>query len=146
MKLPTTNQSSSSLSKEIPDENSANPSIISIDISIFVFYSSGLDKIEVLQHHENEEIYKLAYEIIDNYFSGDVSSSRLWFVLDVRYQKRTFVFPQIKVAQSGDFRIVVLFWDNYIRWTIITHFINVDIKWLLLERFELKEPKILSSS
>ena len=28
----------------------------------------GLDKIERLQDHENEEIYKLAYEIVDNYF------------------------------------------------------------------------------
>uniref|UniRef100_A0A1I7YV80 IBB domain-containing protein n=1 Tax=Steinernema glaseri TaxID=37863 RepID=A0A1I7YV80_9BILA len=31
----------------------------------------GLDKIEHLQNHDNEEIYKLAYEIIDNFFSGD---------------------------------------------------------------------------
>lgn len=31
----------------------------------------GLDKIELLQSHENEEIYKIAYEIIDNFFSDD---------------------------------------------------------------------------
>lgn len=32
---------------------------------------SGLEKIENLQQHENEDIYKLAFEIIDQYFSGD---------------------------------------------------------------------------
>lgn len=29
----------------------------------------------MLQNHENEDIYKLAYEIIDQFFSSDVSSS-----------------------------------------------------------------------
>ncbi|XP_074658026.1 importin subunit alpha-4-like [Tubulanus polymorphus] len=32
----------------------------------------GLDEIERLQSHENEEIYRMAFEIIDSYFSGDV--------------------------------------------------------------------------
>ena len=31
----------------------------------------GLDDIEKLQNHENDGIYGLAYEIIDNYFSED---------------------------------------------------------------------------
>lgn len=35
----------------------------------------GLDKIERLQQHTNEDIYKLAYTIIDTYFSSEVSPS-----------------------------------------------------------------------
>ncbi|XP_019714374.1 importin subunit alpha-4-like [Hippocampus comes] len=39
----------------------------------------GLEKIENLQQHENEDIYKLAFEIIDQYFSGDDVSSHKAF-------------------------------------------------------------------
>lgn len=31
--------------------------------------AGGLDKIELLQQHENVDIYKLAYNIIDTYFT-----------------------------------------------------------------------------
>ncbi len=34
---------------------------------------NGLDKIEELQSHRNEEIYRLAFEIIDKYFSEEVN-------------------------------------------------------------------------
>ena len=34
-------------------------------------HSPGLDKIEFLQSHDNEEIYRKAFEIIEYYFSGE---------------------------------------------------------------------------
>ena len=35
----------------------------------------GLDKIENLQSHENPEIYQLAFDIIERYFSEDIEVS-----------------------------------------------------------------------
>jgi len=34
---------------------------------------------EALQNHENEDIYKLVYEIIDTYFGG--VSEALWIII-----------------------------------------------------------------
>lgn len=36
--------------------------------------AGGVERIEMLQQHENIEIYKMAYSLIDRYFQTEVSS------------------------------------------------------------------------
>lgn len=42
------------------------------DVANLIEECGGLEKIEQLQAHENVEIYKLAYEIIEQHFSDEV--------------------------------------------------------------------------
>ena len=55
--------------------SSSSSSFYPLFLLLFLILS-GLEKIENLQQHENEDIYKLAFEIIDQYFSGDDVSNR----------------------------------------------------------------------
>lgn len=55
-------------------------------------FLSGLEKIEQLQNHENEDIYKLAYEIIDQFFSSDdVLILKMFIVFLVLYAKQVWM-------------------------------------------------------
>ena len=42
-------------------------------VAVMVEEAGGVDKIEQLQQHENEDVYNAAYNVIDKYFAGDVS-------------------------------------------------------------------------
>lgn len=48
-----------------------------VQIANMIEECDGMQKIEELQNHENVDIYKLAYDIIEQFFSDEVSSCLL---------------------------------------------------------------------
>lgn len=51
----------------------------------------------MLQNHENEDIYKLAYEIVDQYFGG-VSTAK-FYVLVLDYHYLCFCYSLVKITR-----------------------------------------------
>jgi hypothetical protein len=63
-----------------------------------------LDKIEFLQGHQNEKIYKKAFQIIENYFGQEEEDTGL--IPDVNAQSQEFKFgltnpPNSAAPQGG---------------------------------------------
>lgn len=46
-----------------------------VQIANMIEECDGMTKIEELQNHENVDIYKLAYDIIEQFFSDEVSDT-----------------------------------------------------------------------
>lgn len=63
------------------------------DVANLIEECDGLEKIERLQNHENVDIYKLAYEIIEQHFSDEVCSLLLnLFNLNSNFNIYFFLF------------------------------------------------------
>ena len=63
--------------------------------------AGGVDKIEKLQQHTNEDIYKLAYAIIDKYFELEVSGICAGMIFSCRCIKRNISVLSIKAQAQG---------------------------------------------
>lgn len=60
---------------------------------------SGLDKIEFLQSHENQEIYQKAFDLIEHYFGVEEEDASLAPQVDENQQQ--FLFPQQEAPMEG---------------------------------------------
>ncbi|KXJ23741.1 importin subunit alpha-7 [Exaiptasia diaphana] len=69
--------------------------------AIMVEEAYGLDKIEFLQGHDNEEIYRKAFEIIENYFGADEEDEKLMPTTDADATQYQFGGNNIDMPQEG---------------------------------------------
>lgn len=61
--------------------------------------SPGLDKIEFLQSHDNQEIYQKAFDLIEHYFGVEDEDSSLAPPVD--QANHHFLFPQQEAPMEG---------------------------------------------
>ena len=66
---------------------------------IYLQMLSGLDKIEFLQNHENQDIYQKAYDIIEQYFGTEEENVQL--VPKVDPTTSQYELASIKLPKDG---------------------------------------------
>ncbi|KAM9277925.1 LOW QUALITY PROTEIN: importin subunit alpha-5 [Cariama cristata] len=59
----------------------------------------GLDKIEFLQSHENQEIYQKAFDLIEHYFGTEDEDSSIAPQVDINQQR--YIFQQCEAPMEG---------------------------------------------
>lgn len=74
---------------------------ISTDVQqiFFLFFILGLDKIEFLQSHENQEIYQKAFDLIEHYFGTEDEDSSIAPQVDLSQQQ--YIFQQCEAPMEG---------------------------------------------
>lgn len=70
-------------------------------MALFIEECGGMDKISALQNHDNTEIYKKAYHIIDQYFSDDDEEEGLQPQIDQNTGAFAFNAEGMSVPQGG---------------------------------------------
>lgn len=68
----------------------ANCFKVQVFYNICLLLFSGLDKIEFLQNHENQEIYRKSFEIIERFFGTDEEDEKLAPKVDENSQQYNF--------------------------------------------------------
>lgn len=69
-------------------------------IQPYIFrFRAGLDKLEFLQGHENQEIYQKAFDLIERYFNTEDEDPSLAPAVDLQQQQ--FLFQQCEAPMDG---------------------------------------------
>ncbi|RKO85499.1 armadillo-type protein [Blyttiomyces helicus] len=71
------------------------------EMAIFIEEAGGMDKIYTLQHHDNQDIYKKAYHIIDKYFSDEEEDTGINAEVDSTGAFTFATDSQMNVPQGG---------------------------------------------